>query len=673
MLESALMRAEAKDREAPRAREARGRPRRARVICAAIAASLLAPACRVDRPGSVAGGAPPVVATPAVAPGTGAASPAGGAASPTGGMATYFPNIIVERDVAVPMRDGVVLRADVYRPAAPGRFPTLVYRTPYGKDDLLESGSEPTLSRAPRAGYALVVQDVRGRYRSDGEFRPYHQEGKDGYDTVEWAAAQPWSDGRVGTFGLSYPGAVQWLLAMERPPHLVSIFPAMTFATGRHFFYFGGAWNHDWMRWILLYIAPDVRARLKLPGPKTEEAAQKEWDRLRWTWEGFQPIHAFPVLRPIAPWYYEWLEHPDDGPYWDFADVTKAHARIDVPALNFSGWYDSNYGPLGATANFNGMREHAASAEARRGQRLILGPWPHGDPSESKTRVGEIDMGPNATLDYYGLILRWHDRWLKGIRNGVDEGPPVRIFVMGENVWRDENEWPLARTRYTPYYVHSGGSANGVAGDGRLIAGPPPGGPAGAAGALATEPPDRYVYDPRHPVVIENFETPGPLDQAKIQARRDVLVYTSDPFERDLEVTGPITVTLWASSSASDTDFGVTLCDVHPDGKAYNLTPIEAGYLRARYRSSESAPQPLTPGQPTELVLGGMMTSNLFLKGHRIRLLVTSSRFPTFDLNPNTGEPFGTSARTLAAHQVILHDAAHPSRVTLPVIPRPEP
>src|SRR6266704_5463763 len=402
MLESALMRAEAKDREAPRAREARGRPRRARVICVAIAASLLAPACRVDRPGSVAGGALPVVATPAVAPGTGAASPAGGAASPTGGMATYFPNIIVERDVAVPMRDGVVLRGGVYRPAAPGRFPTLVYRTPYGKDDLLESGSEPTLSRAPRAGYALVVQDVRGRYRSEGEFRPYHQEGKDGYDTIEWAAAQEWSNGRVGTFGLSYPGAVQWLAAMEAPPHLVSIFPAMTFHTGRHFFFFGGGFNHDWMRWILLNIAPDVRQREGLRGALTEKEAQTEWDRLKWQWENYLHLRELPVLKEVAPWYYEWLDHPDDGPYWDFADVTRAHPRITTPALNFSAWYDSNYGPLGAIANYNGMRERGATDLARRGQRLTLGPWDHGDPTEYETKVGEIDFGPNMTFDYYG-------------------------------------------------------------------------------------------------------------------------------------------------------------------------------------------------------------------------------------------------------------------------------
>ncbi len=562
------------------------------------------------------------------------------------------------------------------RPEAPGRFPTLVYRTPYGKGGLLEGGTEPTLSRAPRAGYALVVQDVRGRFDSEGEFRPYQQEGKDGYDTVEWAAARPWSDGRVGTFGLSYPGAVQWLLAMEAPPHLVAVFPAMTFATGRQFFFFGGGFNHDWMRWILLYIAPDVRARKNLPGPRTEKEAEADWKRHRWEWESYLPLRGFPVLRDVAPWYDDWLAHPDDGPYWDFADVTKAYGRMAVPAIHLSAWYDSNYGPLGAIANFNGMRLHAATPQARSAQRLILGPWDHGDPTEHETKVGDLEFGPSMTIDYYGLILRWHDRWLKGIRNGVDEGPPVRIFVMGENVWRDENEFPLARARYTPYYLHSDGRANTADGDGRLsteapraqVAGSP-----GAASAGETERPDRYLYDPGRPVRIDNFETMGPFDHSRIQARRDVLVYTTEPLAEDVEVTGPIRVNLWAASSAVDTDFAVMLCDVHPDGKAYNLAPMEAGFARARYRTGEAAPEMLAPDQPTEFVISSMVTSNLFRKGHRIRLEVTSSRFPNFDRNPNTGEAFGMSARMVAARQTILHDAAHPSRVTLPIIPRSAP
>ena len=358
----------------------------------AIVAAAAAAACRAERPVVPATGETRrIFQTPQAA--SGPAAPPDIAAP-----YVYYPNISVDRNVAVAMRDGVTLRADVYRPEAPGRLPVLVYRTPYGKDEILESGSEPTIGRAARAGYAVVVQDVRGRYRSDGEFRPYQQEGKDGYDTIEWAAAQPWSNGRVGTFGLSYPGAVQWLAAMETPPHLVAMFPAMTFATGRHFFYYGGAFNHDWMRWIELDIAPDVRHRKGLSGPKTEKEAQAEWDRQKWSWENYLPLRDLPILKEVAPWYYEWLEHPDDGPYWSFADVTAAHAKIAVPALNFSAWYDSDYGPLGATANFNGVREKGATELARRGQRLILGPWEHGDPSESRTRVGDLEFGANMTL-----------------------------------------------------------------------------------------------------------------------------------------------------------------------------------------------------------------------------------------------------------------------------------
>jgi putative CocE/NonD family hydrolase len=657
--------------------------RRAAGVSLAVSLAWIA-ACRVERPAAgvaIGRGAAPGARTPMTAPPAAGSAPlpleeGAGAGRPASW--DQHPNIVLERNVAVRMRDGVVLRADVYRPAAPGRYPTLVYRTPYGKDGLLEDGSEPTLSRAPRAGYALVVQDVRGRFNSEGEFRPYQQEGKDGYDTVEWASAQPWSDGRVGTFGLSYPGAVQWLLAMETPPHLVSIFPAMTFATGRQFFFFGGGFNHDWMRWILLFIAPDVRVRKNLPGPRTEKEAETDWKRHRWEWESALPLRGFPVLRDVAPWYDEWLAHPDDGAYWDFADVTKAYGRMTVPALHLSAWYDSNYGPLGAIANFNGMRLRAATPQARAAQRLILGPWDHGDPTEHETRVGERDFGPNMAIDYYGLILRWHDRWLKGIRNGVDEGPPVRIFVMGENVWRDENEFPLARTRYTPYYLHGGGHANTADGDGRLSAAPPAAAPAGAVRAGAPgggsapeeERADHYLYDPGRPVRIDNFETMGPFDHSKIQARRDVLVYSTAPLDEDVEVTGPIRVNLWVASSAVDTDFAVMLCDVEPDGKAYNVAPMEAGFIRARYRVSEAAPEMLTPNQPTEIVISSMVTSQVFRKGHRVRLEVTSSRFPNFDRNPNTGEAFGTSERIAAAHQTIYHDAAHPSRVTLPIIPR---
>jgi uncharacterized protein len=614
---------------------------------------LLAWACRAERPVGVAAGASGPVDSAGLVP----AAPLDGA---TGPGPPELADILVDFDVAVPMRDGVVLRADVYRPEAEGRYPVLIMRTPYGKKDAIGDGSEPTVLRGARAGYVVVVQDVRGRYQSDGEFRPYENEGRDGHDTIEWAAAQSWSNGRVGTFGLSYPGAAQWLAAMEAPPHLVSMSPAMTFASGRHFFYYGGAFNHDWMRWILNYIGPEERRRRNLPGPRTEKEAEALWAARKWDWERFLPTGALPELQTLAPWYVDWLEHPDDGERWAFADVSRAYERIAVPALHLSAWHDSNYGPIGATTNFTGMRARGATPEARRGQRLVMGPWDHGDPGIAETRVGELDFGPNAPIDYYGLVLRWHDRWLKGIRNGVDEGAPIRLFVMGENVWRDEAAWPPAAARPTPYYLRSHGAAATAAGDGRLSAEPPPEG----------EAPDRYVYDPSDPVVIENFEVMGPRDRSGLEARRDVLVFSTPPLEEDVEVTGPVTAVLWAASSAIDTDFMVMLLDVFPDGKAYNVMPIEAGVLRARYRVSERAPAPLTPEVPVELTIGDMATSNLFRRGHRIRLHVTSSRFPVFDRNLNTGEAPARARAMVTARQTIRHDASHPSRIILPIVPR---
>jgi putative CocE/NonD family hydrolase len=603
------------------------------------AAILLAPACDAVRP----------VAHPA--PASAYAPDGAGSAIPE------LNNIVIETDVAVPMRDGVVLRADVYRPEGNGRHPVLVMRTPYGKDGVIADGSEPTVLRGARAGYAVVVQDVRGRFHSDGAFEPYRQEGRDGYDTIEWAAVQPWSNGRVGTFGLSYPGAVQWLAAMERPPHLVAMLPAMTFASGRHFFYYGGAFNHDWMRWILNYIAPEERRRRGLAGPRTEKEAEALWEVHKWEWERFLPIGGLDVLEGLAPWYFDWLAHPDDGADWAFADVTAAHGSIGVPALSLSAWHDSNYGPIGAITNFTGVRARGASEAARRGQRLVLGPWDHGDPGIAETRVGELDYGGNAPIDYFGLVLRWHDRWLRGIPNGVDAGAPVRLFVMGENVWRDENEWPLARARPTAYYLRSNGDA---AEAGRLSEEPPPAGEAA----------DRYDYDPRDPVVIENFEVMGPRDRSGLETRRDLLVYTTPPLAGDVEVTGPVSARLWIASSAVDTDFMVMLLDVHPDGRAYNVMPIEAGVLRARYRESQAAPRLLTPGEPVEITIGDMVTSNLFRRGHRIRLHVTSSRFPVFDRNLNTGEAPAGATRPVVARQTILHDDAHPSHVVLPIVPR---
>jgi len=323
--------------------------------------------------------------------------------------------------------------------------------------------------------------------------------------------------------------------------------------------------------------------------------------------------------------------------------VEAHYSEIEIPALNLSGWHDEGYGPVGAIRNYRGTRKN--------GSRLVLGPWRHGTPRLDRLREGELDFGVNAGLDHDALLLRWFDFHLKGEGNGLEDENPVSIFVMGENAWREEEDWPLARRVETPYYLRSGG---------KLSSEPP----------RDDEGPDTYSYDPLDPVVDRNGGVQGPYDQSPLETRTDVLVYETEPLERDVEVTGHIEVELFASSSAVDTDFVVRLLDVHPDGRAFNLMSPTVEVIRARYRRGEDRIALLEPGVVTPLRLERLVTSNLFRAGHRIRIHVTSSLFPHFDRNPNTGEPVGKGSRTRIARQEIHHSATHPSRVVLPVIPR---
>ncbi|MGH9795446.1 MAG: CocE/NonD family hydrolase [Candidatus Acidiferrales bacterium] len=315
--------------------------------------------------------------------------------------------------VAIPMRDGVVLRAEVWRPAGEGKFPTLVYRTPYGAKRAAEGYS--IFDKAVERGYAVVIQDVRGRYASDGEFLPYQQEGRDGYDTIEWAARQPWSDGNVGTFGLSYPGAVQWLAAMERPPHLRAMVPAMTFSSPRNFFYSGGVFDLSWIAWIWNNIAPDVRAKKNLPGPKTGQEAREALRKLGPEFQRRLPLNALHELKGVAPWYFEWMRHEPWDSWWDWAELRGKYERADgVAVLNFSSWHDEAYGPEGATTNFNGLRAARRGAPDAKTQ-LILGPWSHGVPGPQDCEVGRRNFCPAANMDYDALVLDWMDRYVRGI------------------------------------------------------------------------------------------------------------------------------------------------------------------------------------------------------------------------------------------------------------------
>ncbi len=410
---------------------------------------------------------------------------------------------MVEKDVAVPMRDGVILRADVLRPRAEGVFPVLVYRTPYGKEPALEDYT--TFRHAVEHGYAVVVQDVRGRYASGGEFRPYENEGHDGYDTIEWAARQPWSNGSVGTFGLSYPGAVQWLAAVENPPHLKAMVPAMTFSSAQNFFYAGGLWDMSWIEWIWDNIAPDIRAKRNLPGPKTPDQAVAAWPQTSPKMLSTVPLDQLEELRGIAPYYYDWLKHPFDDPWWDWCDLRNKYDRVHAAVLNFSGWYDDNYGPEGATTNFAGLLKARAGASDPQ-THLLIGPWVHGVASTAKTKSGEREFGPAAAIDYDEVVLRWMDHYLRGTANGVETEKPVRYFVMGENQWREADAWPPA-AKAASYYLMSPEP-------GEFQGGLSVGGPREKKSFVS------FVSDPAHPVV-NSFSASGAHDYRKLADQKD--------------------------------------------------------------------------------------------------------------------------------------------------------
>ncbi len=569
--------------------------------------------------------------------------------------AAYPPSSDIRLDnrVAIPMRDGVILYADVYRPAAPGRHPVLVSRTPYSTERSPNAYDAAVFFA--RRGYVFVYQDVRGRHESDGRWEPFRNEIEDGYDTIEWAAAQPWSNGKVGMQGGSYLGHVQWRAAMAAPPHLVTIFPEVASTSLYHdWITLNGGWrlsfNFGWGA-----VRQESRI-MQNTGPHTlvDGPDAMGYDSMLW----HLPLVGMQKLAGRnARFYVDWLEHPDYDDYWKKLNAEEAFERIAIPAHTSGGWFDIF--SQGTLRGYAGLSKRGKTDTARRHSRLLIGPWGHG----ASQKYGDLDFGAHAMVNTRDVQLRWYDRWLKGVGNDLDAEPPVTLFVMGANFWRRENEYPLARTQYRKLYFHSGGAANSGRGDGRLSWDAP----------AEDSPPDRYRYDPDQPVPSLGGNnccgtpTPaGPKDQRPVESRHDVLVYTSEFLPRDLEATGPVSVALHASSDAVDTDFVAKLVDVYPDGRAIN---VAEGIVRARYRESLSRPQPLTPGQVYEFSIDLVGTANVFLKGHRIRVDITSSHFPQFDRNPNTGEPFGMSARVKVAQQTVHHTRARPSHILLPVIP----
>jgi len=468
-------------------------------------------------------------------------------------------------------------------------------------------------------------------------------------------------------YGASYVGATQWLAALSRPPHLKAIFPLVT-ASDYHegWTYQGGAFSLGFnASWTMTGLAPDTAMRMSKAGTAPKEDVGRLLAGIDDMCTAFDhlPLEEFPLLRDSAPYFYDWLAHPEDDDYWRELNIESRHDTVSVPACNVGGWYDIFLG--GTIRNYTGMRDRGATQEARAGQKLVIGPWHHTVPLTNI--VGEANFGLSSTAlaaDLDGLHIRWFDYWLKGKKNGLLEDPPVRIFVMGENAWRNESAWPLERTRFTKYYLHSGGNANSLRGDGNLSPESPRG-----------EPSDVFVSDPRNPVPTKGgglccwpAAVPGgAFDQRPVEEREDVLVYTTPVLEKDVEVTGPVGLVLYAATSAIDTDFTAKLVDVHENGYAQNLTD---SIVRGRYRRSTSEASLLTPDEVTEFQIDLWATSNLFKAGHCIRIEIASSNFPRFDRNPQTGEASASATVLKPALQHVFHDESHPSHVLLPIIPR---
>ena len=558
--------------------------------------------------------------------------------------------VVVERGVVAAMRDGVKLRADIYRPRAEGKFAVLLQRTPYDKNNSFSFGM-----RAAAQGYVVVVQDVRGRYTSDGDWYVFSHESADGYDTVEWAAALPFSDDRVGMFGGSYVGATQMLAAIAHPPHLAGICPIVT-ASNYHngWTYQGGAFEQWFNESWTSGLAQDTTNRIL----KAETNARLGDNAL--------PLNKYPLFnewpstddlrQKAAPYFVDWLAHPGYDDYWKRWSIEENYSSIQVPALTIAAWYDIFQG--GSLKNYQGMLTKAGNEAARKNQKLLVIIGGH---AGSGRKVGDLDFGPTAEFNEDDVILLWYDYLFHGAQNRFATGKPVRIFVMGKNVWRDEDAWPLARAQSTKFFLLDNNAA----------------GPA-SAGVLSTsmstgKTAESYVYDPMKPAPTtggplccdgEHLEA-GPRDQRPVETREDVLSYSTPLLEKDTEVTGPVTLELYASSSAVDTDFTAKLVDVWPSGYAQNLTE---GIVRAKYRDSAETPHDLEPGRVYSFHIDLWSTSNVFLKGHKIRLEVSSSNFPRFDRNLNTGKSDAETQTSVKATNTIYHDSKYPSALILPIV-----
>ena len=556
--------------------------------------------------------------------------------------------------VRIPMRDGVELSATAFLPGQEGKFPVVLQRTPYQMENWV-SGHE----KWTHHGYVYVVQDVRGRFESKGTFYPFFQESNDGYDTLAWIHKQPWCNGEVGMFGPSYNAIVQFAAIRGGGAPLVkSLIP--TFTSGDLWvrgFYSGGVYS--------MFLA--VQWSCVTNGRVDHSVAFRGLDHNSF----YRQLPLLTLAQSAgcgeAQQFSDLVTHYTYDDYWKASSIRQEYALYDMPVLLIGGWYD--YYPQEMLNIYQGIVDNAPSPEIARSHKIIIGPWAHhGGLTPEDENFSVIDFGPESSFDSLGLYRSWFDRTLKGIGPHPTQDAPIRIFVMGANKWRDEHQWPLARTQYVDYYLHSRGKANTLDGDGMLNLEPP-----------NVEPADTYTYNPEDPVSsnggnhsiippIKDVVWPGPADQRSIEEREDVLTYTSQPLEKDTEVTGPVVLKLYAASSAPDTDFVGRLNDVYPDGRAINITE---GVIRARFRKREywEKPKLIEPGVIYEYTIELQATSNVFKKGHRLRLDITSSNFPLWDRNLNTGHLPWLDTEIKKAEQSISHTGEYASRLILPIIP----
>jgi putative CocE/NonD family hydrolase len=577
-------------------------------------------------------------------------------------------DIAVDTDTKVPMRDGINLAADIYRPDAQGRFPVILVRTPYKKEM-----NELQGKFFARRGYVYAAQDCRGRFASEGRWDPFFNEPQDGYDTIEWLAVQPWSNGKVGMIGASYLGWVQWWAARGNPPHLVTIIPSVAPPDPYYNLpYERGAFSLLGAIWWADVVEQEATADLS--GKTIRDIAEKKYARLL----RHLPVVELDeiVLGKRNRYWREWIEHPDNDEYWARASFLDHLQSFNIPVYHQSGWFDGD--GIGSKLNYAAMARHGHGH-----QKLVLGPWGH---TSSATRRGprNTDFGPNAVVDLERSYVRWLDRWLKGIENGIDEEPLVSLFVMSTNKWLTGDSYPLPGTRFTKFYLASKGHANTSVGDGWLTASAPDGAGAGF---------DEYTYDPGDPTPDPSFYVaPEDLEddaddneKRKVSVEReyrkrmayhrrvdrersDILVYETQPMEESLTIAGPVSAVLYASSSAQDTDWIVRLSKVEGDDEIF---PLVRGVIRARYRSSFSEPEILIPGETYEYHIDMWQTGITIPEGSRLRVEVASAAFPVFSRNLNTGGHNEVEADFAVAEQKVYHSSRYPSHILLPVVPDP--